>query len=241
MKTIGIFLPALLWISTSGPCFAQDFGEIRGKVLGQDGKPLWLVNVYIERPEGLIGDVTDEEGRYLIKPLPAGTYNVHFSFVGLEPFEERGVRVDPGKTRFLQDMTLTPKTLAVFEVPFHLWEPPLIDPEDPVKMTLVASHFKHDAQRKDPISMITTFAPGIYKSPNSDDLYFRGARPENMAYYVDGVKSTGLSAVPPQSIASVTVYTGGLPAKYGDVTGGVIAIETQSYFDLYRQRMAGLR
>ena len=35
--------------------------------------------------------------------------------------------------------------------------------------------------------------------------------------------------------------TGGLPARYGDVTGGVVAIETKSYFDLYQQRNAGVR
>jgi hypothetical protein len=31
------------------------------------------------------------------------------------------------------------------------------------------------------------------------------------------------------------VYTGGLPAKYGDTLGGVVVMETKGYFDLYRQ------
>jgi hypothetical protein len=29
------------------------------------------------------------------------------------------------------------------------------------------------------------------------------------------------------------VYTGGLPARYGDVTGGVIVIETKTYGEMY--------
>jgi hypothetical protein len=29
-----------------------------------------------------------------------------------------------------------------------------------------------------------------------------------------------------------------LPARYGDVVGGVVAIESKSYFDLYMQRQA---
>jgi outer membrane receptor protein involved in Fe transport len=41
--------------------------------------------------------------------------------------------------------------------------------------------------------------------------------------------------VPGSSIGGVTVYTGGIPAKYGDTTGGVIILETKSYFDLYRE------
>jgi hypothetical protein len=34
------------------------------------------------------------------------------------------------------------------------------------------------------------------------------------------------------------VYTGGLPAKYGDILGGAVILETKSYFDLYRQWQA---
>ena len=45
---------------------------------------------------------------------------------------------------------------------------------------------------------------------------------------------------PAVAISSYSVYTGGLPAKYGDTSGGVIEIETKSYFDLYNQRMAEL-
>jgi len=40
--------------------------------------------------------------------------------------------------------------------------------------------------------------------------------------------------IPGTSIGGVSVYAGGVPAKYGDTTGGVIIMETKSYFDLYR-------
>jgi outer membrane receptor protein involved in Fe transport len=41
-------------------------------------------------------------------------------------------------------------------------------------------------------------------------------------------------------MASVSIYTGGLPAKYGDTTGGVVAVETKTYFDFYNQKIAEL-
>ena len=41
--------------------------------------------------------------------------------------------------------------------------------------------------------------------------------------------------IPGIAVGSVKVYTGGIPAAYGDVTGGVIVVETKSYFD-YAQR-----
>ena len=53
-------------------------------------------------------------------------------------------------------------------------------------------------------------------------------------YIVDGVKITGgRPTLPSASIQAMRVYTGGVPAKYGDVLGGVIMVETKSYFDYY--------
>jgi hypothetical protein len=34
------------------------------------------------------------------------------------------------------------------------------------------------------------------------------------------------------------VFTGGLPAKYGDTMGGAIVVETKGYFELYRSWLA---
>ena len=54
-------------------------------------------------------------------------------------------------------------------------------------------------------------------------------------------RGSTLSGVPNEAINSFSVYTGGVPAKYGDVTGGIVAIETKSYFDLYQQHNPGVR
>jgi len=54
-----------------------------------------------------------------------------------------------------------------------------------------------------------------------------------MATFLDGVKIAGaVPNIPPSAISSVSVYTGGLPARYGDVTGGVVVIETKSYAEM---------
>jgi hypothetical protein len=34
----------------------------------------------------------------------------------------------------------------------------------------------------------------------------------------------------------MVIYTGGIPAKYGDTMGGVVVLETKGYFDLLRER-----
>ncbi|MCB0768945.1 MAG: carboxypeptidase regulatory-like domain-containing protein [Flavobacteriales bacterium] len=222
---------------------AQSLGEIHGKVLDENGAPLFLANVSTDRGDGLIGTTTDEKGRFVLKPLVPGTYTVRISFVGMVTREVNAIQVNPDKITFLGEQVMASNTtLPEIEIVATRWLPPLIDPEEPSKITVIASQFKDNPLRKNPVAMLQSISPDIYKAPNSDELYFRGSRSGSMAYYIDGVKVTGgLSGVPPGSMASITVYTGGLPARYGDVTGGVVAIETKSYFDLYMQEKAGVR
>lgn len=56
----------------------------------------------------------------------------------------------------------------------------------------------------------------------------------NMNYYVDGMRIENTGSIHPLSIARVTIYSNGLPAKYGDTLQGSSIIEYKSYFDLYR-------
>ena len=69
---------------------------------------------------------------------------------------------------------------------------------------------------------------GIYQSDSDGAVNVRGSRSNATAYYIDGIKITGNSNVLPQSaIDQMTVVTGGLPAQYGDATGGIISITTR--------------
>jgi hypothetical protein len=234
------FLPPFLLLSL---CIHAQPGEIHGRILDADSVPLYMASAVALRGDQLVGATADEQGRFVLKPLQPGIYTVRVSYVGKVAHEEVNVRVNPDKITRLGSITLKSNTdLIGIEVVYNRWEPPLIDPEEPSKLTLVASQFEDNPLRKNPVALIASSSPDIYKAPNSEELYFRGSRSDAMAYFVDGVKVPGrLSGVPPASIASITMYTGGLPARYGDVTGGVVAIETKSYFDLYMQSKAGLR
>jgi len=222
---------------------AQNVGEIQGKVLDANGAPLFMANVVTERGDALIGTTTDERGHFVLKPLVPGTYTVRMSYVGMATAEITGIQVNPDKITFLKDERLQPNTtIKEFVVVARRWEQPLIDPEEPSKITILAAQFEDSPVRKNPVALIAVSSPDIYKAPNSDDLYFRGSRSDAMAYFVDGVKVTGqLKGVPPASIASFTIYTGGLPARYGDVTGGAVPLRPRATSDLYMQQQAGVR
>lgn len=216
------------------------FGQgamIKGKVMDEtNGGPMMFASVHVEHGGSLIGTTTDVDGRFTIKPLQPGTYDVVVSFTGYKTRTIQGVIVNKDKITFLNDLTaeVNTETLPVFVVSDYI--NPLINPEDPTAMTMLAAEIQATPSAKNPVAAVAAMSSEI-KTNEHGQLYFRGARPESMGYYVDGVKMADqLSGVPGSSMASITVYTGGIPAKYGDITGGVVVIETKSYFELYKQR-----
>jgi len=231
-------------IGASGALMAQNFGEIHGKLLDERNEPIPFTSISAKQSEQIFSAQSDEDGRFVLKPLPPGAYEVRVVAMNIDR-TIHGVMVSPDNITVLDDLVFTvAKQLDVVDVVRYRdrWTPPLIDKDQPGRASLHFTQFKHSAIRKDVVGLAATVGPGVYKAPNGDGLYFRGSRPENMCYYVDGMKvSDRLSGVPSEAINSISVYTGGLPAKYGDVTGGVVAIETKSYFDLYQQRNAGIR
>ena len=50
---------------------------------------------------------------------------------------------------------------------------------------------------------------------------------------VDGVRVIGSLYVPINAIYELNIITGGIPANYGDVTGGIVEITTKGYAGVY--------
>ena len=61
------------------------------------------------------------------------------------------------------------------------------------------------------------------------ELFVRGSRSDATQYVIDGVKTKGNFRIPKNAIKEITVITGGVPAMFGDATGGVIIITTKGY------------
>ena len=80
--------------------------------------------------------------------------------------------------------------------------------------------------------MIDSRNSNVYQN-EKNELIIRCARPGDVIYYVDGVKSISVPVLPNSSIQKMTLYLSGIPAKYGDTTGSIVIVETTGYFDLY--------
>ncbi len=233
MKNL-IFAVLAVFIATVS--FGQNaMGEIKGNVIDkEEGEPGVGAKVWVTVLESKKGTMTDIDGKFTIKPLNPGIYDVHITMTGKQEKIIKDVVVNPDKITWLKDLEMVKNdTLKIVEI--TTYAEPLIKPEDPTAQTISAKMIKNSPVLRNPKQLIGTISSDISVSADGD-VYVRGSRSDAVIYFIDGVKSTGMNGVPGGAIGSITVYTGGVPAKYGDVTGGVVILETKSYFDLYKAK-----
>ena len=214
--------------------FAQ--GEIQGKVVDQESKiPYAFANVYVKVGSRIIGSQTDLDGRFVLKPLQPGVYNVHVTSIEFNDQVIPEVNVSNNKITFLNKIQVS-AGVDLGMVTIAEYTEPLINPEDPLAIPIKAAEIAKVPGSQDILGMIGKMVPQFYKPDGVKGAYVKGSRNDASGSYVDGMKADldGLN-VPPSSIGEITVYTGGVPARYGDLTGGVVIIETKSYFSLYNQ------
>ncbi|TXI82525.1 MAG: hypothetical protein E6Q44_01530 [Flavobacteriales bacterium] len=224
-----LFSTAALSLFTALAMLAQTgSGSLKGKITDKGSKePLPFVNVVVERGGTQVsGGATDFDGEYFIKPLDPGTYDVVVSYVGYQPYKQTGVVVSNGKITFLDIGLNQGVELKEFEVVQYVV--PLIDRDGGASGGTVTRDQIAKMPGRTANSIATTVA-GASDAGTGGGVSIRGSRTENTYYYIDGVKvpagaGTGL---PKSAIEEVQVITGGVPANFGDVTGGLINITTR--------------
>jgi len=203
-------------------------GSLKGKITDKiTGEPLPFVNVVIEnRGTQVSGGATDFDGEYYIKPLDPGTYDVLVTYVGYQPQKQTGVVVNSNTITFLNLQLSAGIELKEFEV--VQYTVPLIQRDGGSSGGTITRDQIAKMPGRSANALATTVA-GASDAGTGGGISIRGARTENTYYYIDGVKvpagaGTGL---PKSAIEEVQVITGGVPANYGDVTGGLINITTR--------------
>jgi Carboxypeptidase regulatory-like domain len=237
MKTkIKLTLAALFF---SGMVSAQvNLGTIMGKVTDNETNvSIPMAKVWIEGQGNVSTKLADIDGKFKFDALTPGIYNIYATSTGKDTTKLLTVEVKPDEISNVGSISLVVKDnmLGMFEL---VWEPPLI-PTDVSKISIPAGDIKVSLNIRNPKLLFVSMNSDINMVEGTSDVIIRGSRPGDAIYYVDGVKSADLTGVPGVGIGSMTGYTGGIPAKYGDTTGGVIVLETKSYFDLYYAWLAG--
>lgn len=229
MKTKIMILLAVCSIALSMNANSQTMpGEIAGAVTDEKGNPLPGTVISYTINGSLQGTATDENGRYRLKPLDAGRYNVKYSLTGFDSLTYN-VKVSSGEITALSVKLSANNTLKGIDV---IWY------EDLFRRDITSVGETYDAEEielsmeRTPEQIVST-APGVNQRDDGQDINVRGSRSDATQYYVDGVKMIGGFSIPKASIKEIRIITGGVPAMFGDATGGIVMITTKSYWDYY--------
>ncbi|PID95050.1 MAG: hypothetical protein CSA95_01550 [Bacteroidetes bacterium] len=205
--------------------FAQD-GTLKGVIIDADTKePIPFANVVV-LVDGIQkgGGSTDFDGNYTIKPIVPGRYDVKATSVGYQPQQFNGVIISADKITYQNfEFSSTAVNLDVVEI--KEYAVPLISKDKTQSGGTMTSEEIAKMPNKSAGAVATTVG-GVF-SRDGEVGSLRGQRSSGTVYYIDGIRVTGNSNLPESAIDQVSVVLGGVPAQYGDATGGIISVTTK--------------
>ncbi len=231
LRNITILLVSFLVTVTSA--YAQvGLGTLKGSVIdGETKEPIPFCKVLITQNGSIKGGAnTDFDGKFQINSISAGTYDVLVKNdgEGYQPVSTNGVVISSDKITFLDNLELNKadNIKEIEEVKIVAYRVPLIDKDGGASGATVT---REDIARL-PVRSAAGVAGtvgGVNTNEGDGGISVRGSREDGTFYYIDGIKVRGSSSLPKSAIEEVTVITGGLPANYGDATGGIISVTTR--------------
>ena len=243
-------LLTIAFLTAGAAAYAQT--SLQGSVKDADsGEPIIFGTVALYRSGVLItGTETDVDGFYSLTEIDPGTYDVVFSYTGYQETRVEGVTVNAGKANKLDAKLSSGVTLTEVVVKY---EKPLIEQDNTTQGNTLSSEQIRNLPTRD-VNALASLGAGIASADEGDALSIRGSRSDATNYYIDGIRVSG-RMIPKQQIEQLQVITGGVEARYGDVTGGIISVttkgpsesfgggvelETSKFLDPYDQRLASL-
>jgi hypothetical protein len=228
MKTLKLLIAAAGLFSAAA--LSAQNGSISGIVMDEKGEPLPFATVAILDDTSIVTGVSaDDQGFYSIKQVLPGNYNIKAYSLSYNTQLIKGVNVNPGKAVKLNVKMELNNTLITVVVESKYKES-VLDQEYSTITSITYDQIDNmPASKGDIVGIITAVTPGVMATPDGRDLYVRGSRAGSTAYYVDGNRTMQPAQVPGMGIAGIEVLTGGMPAEYGDCTGGIVVITTKEY------------
>jgi hypothetical protein len=232
LKTI-----ALLFLIAALPIASLAGGEIRGKITDEMGQPMAgaIIKVLAGNYE-VTGTASDFDGKYSIKPIEPGQYDVVVTFTQYKMYRLNNVLVINEEASYV-DVAMKPFGLDSEVLVVATFKKDVVDKSYIDIQTIGAKELSQMAvSRGDINSALAAKSADVYQDPNDGLLYVRGARKEATQYMIDGEKVIGSMELPSTAIESASIITGGVPAQYGDLTGGIVIITTKDYFSGIREK-----
>jgi outer membrane receptor protein involved in Fe transport len=213
--------------------FSQDFGKVSGKVVAErNGQALAGASVVIEGTA--LGSSADADGGFTILSVPVGTYTVRADYIGYQSVKVSNINVSANLTTtvdFVLDVSAVKGDLVEI-----IADTPLIN-ENTTNTTRIvnAETIEHLPLRG--VEAVVALQTGTVS--DNGNIYVRGSRSSDVAYYVDGVYMNNswdmenTSQVSNSAMEELQFQAGGFGAEYGNVNGGVVNTTTKTGGDTF--------
>ncbi|MBP6540517.1 MAG: carboxypeptidase regulatory-like domain-containing protein, partial [Saprospiraceae bacterium] len=203
---------------------------IEGKVTdGKTGEPILFGTIALYRGGVLItGTETDLDGNFFLSDIQPGTYDMEASYVGYASQRQTGIVINAGKTNRVNFKLSDDAVLLDLGVEIKAYKVPLIEIDNTSQGSTVTAE-KIRALPTKQVNAIAATSAGI-SSRDGGDISVRGSRSNETVYFLDGVRVSG-NMIPQSEIEQLQVVIGGIEARYGDVTGGVISLTSKGPSD----------
>lgn len=216
-------------------------GAIEGKVSDNSGAPVPGVTLELKSPQlqGTKTEVTDARGMFRFPVLPPGTYSLTTTLSGFSPTHQDNIAVGLSRVVTL-DVRLSP---AVTERITVTAAAPVVDVTSAATSTNVTSQTMEALPIQRSFLAVAQIAPGTNSDATGTTFY--GSSGAENQYIIDGLNTTNVRSGTEGKtlnfdfVQEVEVKTGGMPAEYGRITGGVINAITKSGGNEFRGSVFG--
>ncbi len=193
------------------------------------GETLLGANILLEESDGR-GATTNNAGYYVINNIPAGTYMVHFSYLGYENFRQE-ITLDEGESRRI-DIALQPVDFTMDELVV------VSDRGRRERQNIGTSSVSTELIKSVPsvlqadVFRSVQLLPGVKAASDfSSGLYIRGGGPDQTLILLDRTTVYNpshffgfFSTFNPDAIKDVRLYKGAYPATFGGRLGSVLDV-----------------
>ncbi|MCD4819470.1 MAG: TonB-dependent receptor [Candidatus Cloacimonetes bacterium] len=224
IKKIGLTLFLIIHFTIT---FATSTGKLTGKIYDDNQNPIANANIVLEDKE--IGAISDENGKYILKHVESGKYNVICSKIGFKTHKIKGVVISIDET-MIQNFSLEKTSLEMSGITVSEARYKLVDNLKTSSGNIITEQQIEEVNIDEIFELIALQAA---TSVNNGELHIRGGRMNEVVYIVDGISVSDIVdgeaalAVDVDAIQEIKVMTGGFPAEYGNAQSGIINIITK--------------
>lgn len=230
----------ILTISISGTAHAgrQDMqkGRLFGRVLDESTQsPLVAVNILIE--DTPLGAASDMDGRYEIRNIPPGLYNLRVEMMGYERRFINRIVINPGQTTN-RVIELKPTVIEGSEVVvtagyFHQARDGVVS-----NRSVDFEEIRSDPGSAEDIQRVMQNLPSVVSgSDQVNEIIVRGGMPGENLFVMDDIEIPNpnhfayqgqgggpINMLNPHFVRRIDFYAGAFPARYGDKASSVMDI-----------------